>query len=167
MSSTRFTIHAPGVDTDALHKQMETTLAGQNWTESGIERISALDFSPVNAAEQFGFDPALTSELFERQSDVPDLDSRKYRFLFWPVRGLVRRILEYLNQWLDRSNRHKVQAFYNVVYELLYQRHRLAQMQDLTNASSSPGNPGMVSVSSALDRHAALFQSRTHNALRG
>ena len=115
---------------DALARQVEERVRSRNYDPDELERINNLSFTPVSPSDPRGFDPALTSELFERPVAIPDFTSRKFRYLRGPLKRLARRIFKLLAQVNDKLAENKIQAFYNLVHELIAMNYRHNKLQN-------------------------------------
>lgn len=124
-----FEIHAPGIDSEELLKKVEESARSRGYDPAEIERIRELSFTPVSPASGRGFDPVLTSELLERPVSRPDFSSRKFRFLKLPlISWLASRFFELLVQIHTKLDENRVQAFYNVIHELIAVNYRYDRM---------------------------------------
>lgn len=120
-----FEIHAPGIDSEDLLKRVEESARSRGYDPAEIERIRDLSFTPVSPGSGRGFDPILTSELLERPVTRPDFTSRKFRLLRLPlINRVASRVFELLVQIHTKLDENRVQAFYNVIHELIAINYR-------------------------------------------
>ena len=124
-----FEINAAGIDTERLKREIEEQVNARGYDPAEVERIRNLSFTPVSPAGGRGFDPAITSELFELPVATPDFQSRKFRYLKGPLKWLAGRLFRALVQINDKLSENKIQAFYNVVHELIAINYRYDKLQ--------------------------------------
>jgi len=124
-----FEIQAPGLDAEELLQRIEDNLSARGHDPDEAERVANLSFTPVSPGVG-GFDPALTTELFERPIAEPKFTSKKFRYLKGPLRFAARRVFRLLSQIFMKLSENKIQAFYNVVHELIALNHRYAKLQE-------------------------------------
>ncbi len=125
-----FEIHADQVDTREILDGIEERLAGRGYQPEDVERVRQLSFTPVPPAREHGFDPAAVTELFERPVSAPDFNSPKFARFRGPLKWLARVLFGFFSNLHDKLNQNKIQAFYNVVHELIavnYRHERLLE----------------------------------------
>ena len=167
-----FEIHAPGIDTSQVIASVEKRLEERGYDPDETKRIEELSFAPVSPAAEHGFDPAVTTELFERPVSAPDFKSLKYRRFPAPFRKGARWLFQFLSSVNEKLSQNRVQAFYNVVHEIISVNHRLKRLQRRFEAlaadnlelrrrlnDSRPAGPGQLPpspVESRLNREMAI-----------
>tara|TARA_B100001939_G_scaffold344557_1_gene359228 strand:- start:22731 stop:23621 length:891 start_codon:yes stop_codon:yes gene_type:complete len=124
-----FEIHAPRISEEELEAIIRRRLASRNLDPAEIERVESLSFSPLSGTGMKGFDPAETADLFERSATVPNFRSGKFRWLKGPLAGLARWIYRMSSALMDKLSEHKIEAFYNVIGELIFLRRQVSDLQ--------------------------------------
>ncbi len=124
-----FEIHAPGIDSQEIVETIENRVQERGYDLDEQRRIERLSFAPVSPASEHVFDPAVTSELFERPVPAPDFRSPKYRRFRGPLKTFARLLFNFFSSLHDKLSQNKIQAFYNVVHELIAVNYRLERMQ--------------------------------------
>ncbi|MBI39959.1 MAG: hypothetical protein CMF59_10185 [Leptospiraceae bacterium] len=124
-----FEIHAPRISEEELEAIIRRRLASRNLDPAEIERVESLSFSPLSGTGMKGFDPAETADLFERSATVPNFRSGKFRWLKGPLAGLARWIYRLSSALMDKLSEHKIEAFYNVIGELIFLRRQVSDLQ--------------------------------------
>ncbi|MBU42976.1 MAG: hypothetical protein CMN76_07155 [Spirochaetaceae bacterium] len=132
-----FEIHAPRISEEELEAIIRRRLASRNLDPAEIERVESLSFSPLSGAGMKGFDPAETADLFERSATVPNFRSGKFRWLKGPLAGLARWVYRMSSALMDKLSEHKVEAFYNVIGELIFLRRQVSDLQARVGADPS------------------------------
>ncbi|MEQ9366577.1 MAG: hypothetical protein RIF32_20220 [Leptospirales bacterium] len=125
-----FEIHAADVDARDILDGIEARLAERGYDPLEVERVRRLSFTPVPPAREYGFDPAAVTELFERPVSPPDFNSPKFARFRGPMKWLARILFRFFSNLHDKLNQNKIQAFYNVVHELIavsYRHERLLE----------------------------------------
>lgn len=135
-----FEIHAPRISEEELEAIIRRRLAGRKLDPAEIQRVEGLNFSPLSGAGMKGFDPAETADLFERSATVPNFRSGKFRWLKGPLAGLARRVYKMCSTLMDKLSEHKVEAFYNVIGELIFLRRQISDLQ--SRQGIEPGHAG-------------------------
>jgi len=118
----RFEIHASGVDSQQVEKELERSLRRRRHSRQEIEFIKNLSFQPAPAENLKAFDAALTTELYDRPSSLPVFSRIRLPGI---LRPMARRLYALLRTLYVRLGEYKQQAFYNVVHELLAIDYRL------------------------------------------
>ncbi|MEQ8350442.1 MAG: hypothetical protein RH862_03100 [Leptospiraceae bacterium] len=124
-----FEIHAPRISEEELEAIIRRRLASRNLDPAEVERVESLSFSPLSGTGMKGFDPAETADLFERSATVPNFRSGKFRWLKGPLAGLARWIYRLFSALVDKLSEHKIEAFYNVIGELIFLRRQVSDLQ--------------------------------------
>ncbi|MBE7439470.1 MAG: hypothetical protein HS115_13510 [Spirochaetales bacterium] len=119
---SRFEIHASGVDSQQLEKELERSLRRRKHSRQEIEFIKNLTFQPLPAENPGAFDAALTTELYDRPSSLPVFSRIRLPGILRPI---ARRLYSLIRSLYVRLGEYKQQAFYNVVHELLAIDYRL------------------------------------------
>ncbi len=119
-----FEIHVPGIDPEKLALELEKNFQSRSYDPIEVERVKNLSFTPVSPSGLTGFDPALTSDLYESPVLPPDFSSNKYRYLIGPLKIVARRLFNFFSHLFDKLSENKIQAFYNVVHELIALNYR-------------------------------------------
>ncbi|MCR9142347.1 MAG: hypothetical protein NXI24_08845 [bacterium] len=125
-----FEIHAANVDTREILDSIEVRLAERGYDPIDVERVRRLSFTPVPPAREYGFDPAAVTELFERPVSAPDFNSPKFARFRGPLKWLARVLFRFFSNLHDKLNQNKIQAFYNVVHELIAISYRHDRLVD-------------------------------------
>lgn len=116
-------IEIPELDSEEVLRELERRVRSRGYNPEEVERIKKLNFAPTPSTMR-GFDPGFTAELFENAVSPPNFSNPKYRFLRGPLRILARLIFPFLSQLFDKLSENKIQAFYNVVHELIALQYR-------------------------------------------
>ncbi len=118
-------VNAPGLEEDQVRSSVEKRARQVRDSMSDeIQRVQDLDFSPDNKDRMSGFNPSRTTNLFEGQVSPPDFSSSKYKYLPRVFRRLASRIFPVFAVLYDKLSEKKIQAFYDVVHELMAINHR-------------------------------------------
>jgi hypothetical protein len=131
-----FEIHAADLDAPArlrIIESIEASVEERGYDPAEVERIRQLSFTPVPPAREYGFDPAATTELFERPVAAPDFNSPKFARFRGPFKTLARVSFRFFSSLHDKLNQNKIQAFYNAVHEIIalnYRQERLRAQVD-------------------------------------
>lgn len=123
-----FEIHAANVDTREILDRIEARLAERGYDPQDVERVRRLSFTPVPPAREYGFDPAAVTELFERPVAAPNFSSPKFARFRGPMKWLARVLFQFFSNLHDKLNQNKIQAFYNVVHELIAVNYRYERL---------------------------------------
>ena len=149
-----FEIHAPRISEEELEAIIRRRLAGRKLDPAEVERVESLNFSPLSSVGMKGFDPAETADLFERSATVPNFRSGKFRWLRGPLGGLARWVYRLCSTLMDKLSEHKVEAFYNVIGELIFLRRQVSDLQARLGAE-----PAGAALSRDLYRNNATAMS--------
>ncbi|MBI3395778.1 MAG: hypothetical protein HY042_08085 [Spirochaetia bacterium] len=125
--SRAFHIHAPGADVETIGARAESMARSIPAEEKA--RVAALSFAPSSRTDT-PFDAFDTGELFERPVELPDFQSKKYRWVKGPLRWFAHVFFRFISVVYDKLSENKNTAFYQIVQEVVALKHRVLQLQE-------------------------------------
>ncbi|MCB1164690.1 MAG: hypothetical protein KDK33_00960 [Leptospiraceae bacterium] len=141
-----FEIHAPRISEQELETIIRRRLEQRNLDPEEVRKVESLNFAPLSSFATRGFDPAETADLFERSATVPGFRSGKFRWLKGPLGWVARRVYLMSSLLMDKLSEHKVEAFYNVIGELIFLRRQVAQLQNRLSGDPLLGSGGSGAI---------------------
>jgi len=125
-----FEIHAPGIDTEQVIRAVDERIGLNKSFNEESERIRKLTFSPGYHVGEANHKAAVAAELFERPVAIPDFKNRSW-FLRGPFRRIALAVFNITSQIYEKLSENRVQAFYNVSYEIISLNYRQKQFQEI------------------------------------
>lgn len=128
-----FEIHAPGVDTEKITRAVDERISLNKSFSEESERIRKLTFSPGYHVEDGNHKAAVAAELFERPVSIPEFKNRNW-FLRGPFRRMALVIFNIISQIYEKLSENRVQAFYNIAYEIVSLNYRQKQLREIISS---------------------------------
>lgn len=151
-----FQINSPDIDSAELLQKVEQRLTTLQVDAAEIEWVRSLSYRPDMFQGGSAFDPAETSELFERPVRVPDFKNRKFRFLPGPIRKVIGSLFRLFLKLDTKLSENRTEAFYNVIHALIALDHKYRDLR-LQMMSLASENQKLRNLISRHDHH--IFNS--------